>query len=76
MHLTIPFDVKVVAFIDEEKREIKNHSVHGEECLFTGTEEDHIHELRLYSIKIRDFIVTNHIAVVNSNDDYQLCQQD
>ena len=75
-HLTIPFGAKVIAFIDKEKREGKNHSVHGEECLYMGMEEDYIHGFRLYSINIREFIVTNHIKVVNSNDDYQLCPQD
>ena len=75
-HLTIPFGAKVVAFIDKEKREGKNHSVHGEECLFMGLEEEYIYGFRLYSIKIREFIVTNHIKVVNSDDDYLLCPQD
>jgi hypothetical protein len=42
-HLTIPFGAKVVAFIDKEKREGKNHSVHGEECLFMGLEEEYIY---------------------------------
>ena len=40
-----------------------------------GIEEDSIHGFRLYSISISEFIVTHHIKIVYSNDDYQLCPQ-
>ena len=45
-HLTILFGSKVIAFIDKVKRLGKNHSPHGEQCLFMAFEADYIHGMR------------------------------
>jgi hypothetical protein len=75
-HLTIPFGSKVIAFIDKEKRLGKNHSLHGVECLFMGFEEDYIHGMRCYQLTTREFVTTNHLRVVATSDEYQLCPND
>ena len=47
-----------------------------ETCLLKVMNEDYIQSFRQYSSKIRGFLETSRIKVVNYNDDYQLCSQD
>ena len=41
-----------------------------------GFEEDYIHGMRCYQITTREFVTTNHLRVVATSDEYQLCPND
>ena len=64
MHLTIPFDTKVDASIDKCKREGRIHSVHCEECLFTGIEVDLAHDFILYSVTLSLEIILKLLTLI------------